>query len=118
MLKHIHMLFALLVLISFIGRVALQQFKPESLQNKLIKIGPHVIATLLLVSGFVLVFQGNWAEGDMGWIYSKLILVVVFIGLGIYTMKAEGMHKWLAAAGALASIVYIFAIAFSKQGFM
>lgn len=118
MVKHLHMLFMLLAVLSFVGRVGLQKFKPDLLENKLVKVAPHAIASLLVLTGIVLVFQGGWAQGDMGWVYSKVILLFVFVGLGLYTMKSEGMKKWAAAAAALLVYFYIIGIAFSKQGFI
>ena len=116
-MKHLHMLFVALVTFSFIGRVYLAQYKPALLANKWIKISPHVLATLLLLTGVGLVFQGNWLAGDYAWIVVKLILMLVFIGLGLLTMKTEGKQRWYFFGGALFCLVYIIKIAFTKQVF-
>jgi uncharacterized membrane protein SirB2 len=116
-MKHLHMLFVALVAFSFIGRVYLAQYKPALLANKWIKITPHVVATLLLLTGVGLVFQGNWLAGDYAWIVVKLILMIVFIGLGILAMKTEGEKRWYFFGGALFCLVYIIKIAFTKQVF-
>jgi len=115
MLKHFHLLFVALVVITFFGRVYLAQFKPELLANKWIKISPHILASLLLLTGIGLVFQGNWLAGDYGWIVVKLLLMFGFIGLGILTMKEQGEKRWYAFAGALFCLVYIVKIAVTKH---
>jgi uncharacterized membrane protein SirB2 len=117
MLKHLHMLFVAAVTLAFFGRVYLAQYKPELLANKWIKISPHVLASLLLVTGFGLVFQGNWLESDYSWIIVKLVLMLVFIGLGLLTMKSQGERRWIAFAAAVFCLIYIIKIAFTKQVF-
>jgi len=115
MLKHLHLLFVALVIATFFGRVYLAQFKPELLENKWIKISPHILATLLLLTGFGLAFEGNWFAGDYAWIVAKLVLMFVFIGLGLLTMKCQGEKRWYSLAGATFCLVYIIKLAFSKQ---
>ncbi|KAF3982019.1 MAG: SirB2 family protein [Methylococcales symbiont of Hymedesmia sp. n. MRB-2018] len=41
-------------------------FKPELLQLKTFKVAPHIIGTILLISGITLVIQGNWLAGEFG----------------------------------------------------
>lgn len=116
-MKHLHLLFVALVAFGFIGRVALAQTKPEMLQRKWIKLSPHVLAGLLLLTGIVLVFQGNWLAGNYAWIVAKVILMGIFIGLGLLTMREQGPKRWQAFAGALLCLFVIIKIAFAKQIF-
>ena len=117
MLKHLHLFFVAIVVVTFFGRVYLAQFKPELLANKWLKVLPHILASLLLLTGIALVFQGNWLDGNYGWIVVKLLLMFVFIGLGILTIKQQGENRWYAFAGAVFCLVYIVKIAVSKQVF-
>jgi len=118
MIKLIHIVFIFSSFISFTGRIALSVFKPSLLQNKLIKIAPHVIDTLLLLSGITLVVQGNWLAGEFGWILSKFILLVAYIGFGVMAMRCSGIKRWIAFAAAVACFISIFIIAITKQGFI
>jgi uncharacterized membrane protein SirB2 len=111
------MLFVATVIITFFWRVYLVQYKPELLANKWLKIAPHVLATLLLLTGVGLVFQGNWLAGDYDWIVMKLVLMFVFIGLGLLTMKQTGQKRWIAFGGAVFCLAYIIKLAYSKQVF-
>ncbi|AEG01235.1 SirB2 family protein [Methylomonas methanica] len=117
MLKHIHLLFVALVTFGFLGRVALAQYRPEMLQQKWIKLSPHILAGLLLLTGIGLVFQGNWLANSYGWIVAKLILMFVFIGLGLMTMREQGQKRWIAFGAALFCLFYIVKVAFTKQAF-
>ncbi|MCQ8103694.1 SirB2 family protein [Methylomonas sp. SURF-2] len=117
MLKHIHLLFVALAAIGFIGRVAMAQYQPEMLQRRWIKLSPHILAGLLLLSGIGLVFQGDWLANSYAWIVAKLILMFVFIGLGLMTMREQGEKRWIAFAAALFCLFYIVKVAFAKQVF-
>ncbi len=117
-MKHLHLLFVAVVALSFIGRVILAEYRPEMLAQKWIKLSPHILASLLLLSGIVLVFQGDWlANGEYGWIVAKLVLLVAFVGLGVMTLREQGQKRWLAFGGALFVLYYIVKVAFSKQVF-
>jgi uncharacterized membrane protein SirB2 len=118
MLKSLHIILAFSSLASYIGRVALSEFKPEALQNKLSKIAPHVIDTLLLLSGVTLILSGDWLEGEFGWIISKFLLLLGYIGLAVICMHNRGTKRWLAFAASIVCFVYIFVIAITKQGFI
>jgi len=117
MLKHLHLLFVAIVIVSFVVRLAAAEWKPELNQQKWLKIAPHVLATLLLLSGIGLVFQGSWLSANFGWIIAKIVVMCVFIGLGILAMRSQGQQRWLAAAGAFASFFYIVKVAVSKTIF-
>jgi uncharacterized membrane protein SirB2 len=118
MIKSLHLIFIVTSLVSFSGRFALSFIKPEMLQNKILKIAPHIIDTVLLVSGITLVLQGGWLEGEFGWIASKLILLVGYIILGVIAMRSSGGTKrWGAFVGAISCFVGIFMIAITKNGF-
>ncbi len=118
MIKHIHLLFIVLTISSFIIRILLAEFKPEILSKKILKIAPHIIDTILLLSGIALVFQGNWMAGEYGWIISKFIMLIAYIGFGVMAMRSSGIKRWLAFAGALGAFAYILSVAISKHGFI
>lgn len=118
MIKFIHLTFILLSLSSFVGRVYLAEKRPEMMEQKWIKIGPHILNSLLLITGFALVFQGSWLSGEYGWIVAKLIALVAYVGLGIVAIKSQGDLRWKAFAGAIACFVYIAAVAVSKNIFI
>jgi steroid 5-alpha reductase family enzyme len=47
---------------------ALTRFRPELMLLKWINIAPHIISTLLLLSGILLTVKGGWLAGDYTWI--------------------------------------------------
>lgn len=118
MIKSIHMLFILLSVGSFITRIMLAEFKPDILRAKVLKIAPHVIDTILLLSGITLVFQGNWMAGEYGWIMTKLVMLIAYIGFGVMAMRSTGIKRWGAFVLALACFGYIISVAVTKHGFI
>lgn len=93
----------------------LAEFKPELLIRKWLKVGPHVVDTLVLLSGAALVFHGGWLSGDFGWLLAKMLVLLVYIGLGVLALRCKGYVRWLAFSGALVCLLYIANIAVSKQ---
>jgi len=118
MIKFFHLIFILLSISSFVGRVYLAEKNPGMLEQKWIKIGPHVVNSLLLLTGFALVVQGSWLSAEYGWIVAKLVALVAYVGLGIVAIKSQGELRWKAFAGALACFVYIAAVAVTKSAFI
>ena len=115
MLKTLHLIFILISLSSFIGRVIISELKPAVLEIKIIKIAPHIINFILIVSGIALIFQGNWFTSEYSWIIAKIIALLAYIFLGIMTLKLKGQNKWLAFTGALLCVTYIGIVAVTKN---
>jgi uncharacterized membrane protein SirB2 len=89
------------------------------MQAQWVRIVPHVIDATLLASGMgltVLVAQYPFVNG---WLTVKVLLLVVYIGLGMVTMRfgrtrPVRMVAWL---GAILVLGYIVLVAISKQPF-
>jgi len=115
-MKHLHLLFVVLTISSFVARILFAEFKPAMLQVKLFKIAPHVIDTVLLLSGVGLAISGGWFSGDFAWIINKVFLLVAYVVLGVVAMRSTGMKRWIAFVGAIAAFCVIGMIAVTKQG--
>ncbi|MGR9044982.1 MAG: SirB2 family protein [Gammaproteobacteria bacterium] len=115
MLKQIHMLFVVLSFAGFTSRIIMAEINPYVLKLKWVRIAPHVIDTLLLLSGVLLVFAGNWLSSDYSWIIAKIIALLLYIALGVLAMRIQGKIRWLAFTGAVLCFLYIARVAVSKQ---
>lgn len=118
MLKHLHLLFIVLAAAGFFARLYAAECKPALLQEKWLKIAPHALATLMLLTGVGLVFQGNWLESEFGWIIAKIVGLVVYVGLGVVAIRSEGNTRWMAAGGTVLCLLYIASVAASKKIFI
>ena len=114
MIKYIHMLLVVLSFAGFAGRVIVAEINPHVFKQKWIRILPHVIDTLLLLSGIALVFIGSWFSADYGWIIAKFIALLFYIGLGMLAIRSQGKIRWLAFTGAILCFLYIARVAVSK----
>ena len=117
-IKHAHMMFALLSIILFMLRAWLAVPSPARINNKLLKILPHIIDTLLLSFGIWLaVLSQQIPFGNSPWLTAKVIGLVLYIVLGTIAIK-RGKTRNQRLIAALASIVmfaYIYGAAVSKS---
>lgn len=109
-LKHIHAGFAYLTLLLFAVRFALFYVQPLLRRNRLLKILPHIIDTLLLVFALMLVFSAQFALSH-GWLAAKVIGLLGYIGFGV--MAIRGGKLW-GFAGALLCYAYVYGVATTK----
>jgi uncharacterized membrane protein SirB2 len=115
MFKHIHLLFVALIVVSFVLRVLAAEYRPAVLQKKWLAIAPHALQGLVLLTGIVLVVQGNWLAGDYGWLVAKVLALVAFIAMGLMAMRESGQKRWLAMGGGLLCLFYIAKVALTKN---
>ena len=114
MIKILHFTLAYLTVAGFVIRAAWSYTAPDLLQQKWVRIAPHVIDSLLLILGVILAFSladGPW----QGWLAAKLLALLAYIGFGVLTLRGSGTMKHVGVAGALISVGYIFLVAYSRQ---
>jgi uncharacterized membrane protein SirB2 len=115
-LKHLHMTLALLTFISFFIRGIWMWQSSPLLHKRLIRILPHIIDTLLLISAFVLAFHLRLTPGENPWLMAKIVALVIYIGLGIVAFKhSQPNTRKLAWLAALAVFAYIVTVAITKN---
>ena len=115
MIKHVHILLIIVSFVGFISRIILAEINPHWLKQKWIKITPHVIDTLLLLSGVALIYIGSWFSADYSWIVAKFIALLFYIGFGVVALRRHGKTRWLAFIGAVLCFAYIAQVAVTKQ---
>jgi len=111
-LKHAHIGIAYLSILLFIIRFALFKFKPAFKSNKLLKILPHIIDTLLLIFAIWLCTIISQYPLTDHWLTAKVIGLIAYIGFGTVAIKQGKIWAFVAA---LASFAYIFGAAKSHS---
>jgi len=116
-IKWLHVASVLLSGGGFFIRGILMMRESAWLQVRMVKIAPHVIDTVLLVSAIVLASQWGWAALQLPWLLAKIVALLVYIGLGVLALRAGRSKRvrvlaWLAAMSVFA---YIIAVAVSKN---
>ncbi|MEE4281742.1 MAG: SirB2 family protein [Pseudomonadales bacterium] len=113
MLKTLHFSLAFLSVAGFVIRAGWSYSGSDLLQEKWVKIAPHVVDTLLLTLGVVLAFSlpdGPWQS----WLLAKLVALLAYIGFGVMTLRGRGVVKHIGLIGALCSVGYIFLVAYAR----
>lgn len=114
LIKHIHMTAAGLSLLLFVIRAYWSVTGSALLQNKAVKIVPHIIDTILLVAGVILAAM---IGPEQPWILAKIVLLLVYIGVGTIAIKRGRTpgQRAVAALVAVAIFAYIVGIALSHN---
>lgn len=116
-LKHFHVTCAVLSGNLFLLRGFWMLRDSAALQQRWVRIAPHVIDTLLLTSALVMVFWSAQYPFVQNWLTAKVIALVVYIGLGTIALK-RGKTKAVrvtAFIGALLVFAYIVGVALTRQ---
>jgi len=115
-LKHIHLTFVVLSLLAFFVRGIWLFMNSSMLSKKWVKILPHIISTILLVSGIVLAVHLSMSPGSQPWLIAKIIGLIAYIGLGVAAFKVPNPKaRKLLWVSALIVFAYIVSVAISKN---
>ena len=117
-IKAIHAGSAGLSIVLFITRGAWLLWSPQRLQQRWVRIVPHLIDTALLVSALWLAWHLD-AGGSRVWLAAKVVALPVYILLGTVALKRGRTRGVRIAAliGAIATYGYIVTVALTKSPF-
>jgi len=109
------------VFISFTGFIARSIWivrNSRMMDKKWVKIFPHLIDTLLLLSAIVLLFQLQLSPLHH-WLLAKIGALVIYIGLGVIAFKTSRSKRtrviaWLMAVSVF---LYIVSVALTKSAY-
>jgi len=115
-LKHLHLTFEALSLLAFFVRGIWLFMNSAMLSKKWVKILPHIISTILLVSGIVLAVHLSMSPGSQPWLLAKIIGLIIYIVLGVAAFKVPNpTARKLLWVSALIVFAYIVSVAISKN---
>ena len=115
-IKSIHAGSAALSLALFVTRGTWMLWSPQRLHQRWVKVVPHVIDTLLLVSALRLAWLLG-VDGTRGWLAAKVVALVVYIALGTIALKRGRTRRVRIAAfvGAIITFGYLVSVALTKS---
>lgn len=115
--KHLHVTFAGLSLLLFLLRGFWMLRDSAALNQRWVKIVPHLIDTLLLVTALVMVFWSSQYPFVQHWLTAKLIALIAYIVLGTIALKRGKTKSTRVAAliGALVVFAYIVVVAVTRN---
>lgn len=112
LLKHFHILFVAGSYTLFFLRGIWGMNSSAIMQQRWVKIVPHVVDTLLLISALALAYTIRQYPFEESWLTAKVAGLALYVALGFVALRA-GMSKsarifaWLAAQGVFAYIVLV-----------
>ncbi len=109
-IKHLHITLAFASICFFCVRFAWSISNSAQLQQKWVRVFPHIVDTLLLSLGLYLMIVMKLWPTEHPWLATKLIALVVYILLGTFAIKRgkTKIVKW--GTGILAILVYVYMI--------
>ncbi len=116
-LAFIHIVTAFISVTGFFIRGIWMMQSSSLLQQRWVRVTPHINDTVLLLSAIALVIITSQYPGPAGWLNAKIVALVVYIVLGIIALnrgKTKGIRV-TAWSLALLTYAYIVMVAFSKN---
>jgi len=115
--KSIHIVCALLSISGFVARGILMINSSPLLTARWVKVSPHIVDTVLLISAIVLASQWGWSALEMPWLLSKIMALLIYIVLGSLALRpgrpqSVRISSWVAA---IAVFAYIVSVALTKN---
>ena len=116
-LKTLHMSCAALSIAGFVARGMLMLRGSDLIWHRWVRTLPHVVDTLLLVTGIWMAMNLALATVGAPWLVAKIVALVVYVVLGAIALRygATLNIRVAAFAGALVTFVYIVAGALTRN---
>ncbi len=115
--KHLHLTTIVLSVVLFLFRFVLNILQSPMLQKRWLKILPHIVDTLLLVSAATLCLLLKQYPLVDAWVTEKLIALVMYVFMVTLALKLghNSFMRGMGLLGALSWITYAGMVALSKQ---
>lgn len=117
LLRQLHRLCAVLSILGFGARWLGVMAGQAWTQRRPARTLPHVNDTLLLLAALAMAFGAGINPADAPWLATKIVLLLVYIGLGMVALRPArpAAQRVLAGVAALAVFAHIMAVAFTKH---
>lgn len=116
-IKYMHLSAVLLSFAGFILRAGWMLMDSPMLKRRWVRVLPHIIDTLLLLSALWLVYLMSLPLLQTDWLLAKIIALLVYIVLGTMALKRARtrLHRLIFAVLAILVFLYIVSVALSKS---
>lgn len=81
------------------------------MQQRWVKIAPHSVDTVLLVSAIALAWQLGFSPFNSPWLAAKIIALLVYIGLGMLAFRFAKTQTMRLVAWLSAQMVFFYIVA-------
>jgi len=116
-IKNLHMLAALTTISGFILRGIWMMTRSDKLQHRAVRIAPHVVDTVFLLSGIAMIALLSLNPFTQSWLVAKFIGLIIYILLGTIAIKRGPTLeiRIVAFVAALSTFAYIAGVAIFKS---
>ncbi|MHB8621831.1 MAG: SirB2 family protein [Sulfuricaulis sp.] len=116
-LKYIHVASALLSISGYLMRGVWMMRESPRLQQTWVKVVPHIVDSILIVSAILLAIQVRQYPFVQAWLTAKVFALIAYVVVGAIGLKYGATKKIRIAAwlSAIAIFAYIFLVAVSRQ---
>ena len=116
-IKQVHIASAALSGSLFLLRGIWMMRESTMLQNRVVKILPHVVDTILLASALIMVFWSGQYPFVQNWLTAKVLALIAYITIGTIALKRGGTKTQRVSAffAALLVFAYIGLVAMTKR---
>ncbi|SOD42454.1 SirB2 family protein [Nitrosovibrio sp. Nv4] len=109
-LKMIHVTSVIISYLLFSLRSAWKMQGSAALQRRWIKVTPHVVDTVLLMSAIALAIRIQQDPLHDSWLGAKVVGLLVYIGLGMMALKFGKTRKTRISAWVAAQLVFLYIV--------
>lgn len=119
LIKTIHIATALISISGFILRGILLLRESPIMQQRWIKIVPHINDTILLVTGISMAVMIQQYPFVHGWLTAKVVALLIYIGLGFMTIRFghRRRDRIMTMLAAIIVFAYMLGVAVTRQPF-
>jgi uncharacterized membrane protein SirB2 len=116
-IKHLHMAAVAVSVLGFLVRGVAGLLGRPWVRRRMARTLPHVVDTVLLVSALTLVYMANLNPLHTPWVAAKIIGLLIYVGLGVVTLRPRVPLQWRATALLLAllTVAWMGSVAVTKQ---
>lgn len=109
LIKHLHVTAAALSILFFVVRAYWSVTENALLKTRFARITPHVIDTMLLTCAILLsVMLG--AAAQQPWVLTKIVLLIVYIGVGTVAIKRGRSPRSRGIAAIIAVLIFVYIV--------
>jgi len=117
LLKQVHIACAVLSIAGFAARGAMMLRESPLLDARVVRIGPHVVDSVLLASAIALAWMSGQYPFAQSWLTAKVLALAAYIALGTIALKPgrDPIARRAAFVLALATVLYIVSVALTRD---
>jgi uncharacterized membrane protein SirB2 len=111
LLKSIHVTCVVLSYTLFLLRGLWLMRGSRIMQQRWVKIAPHSVDSVLLVSAIALAWQLGYSPFNAPWLAAKIVALLLYVGLGMLAFRFGKTPQVRLAAWLLAQAVFFYIVA-------